>query len=222
MTSIALIIASSLMFMGNSGTPFSPTLPDTIQVQYEGRADLTEGGVLEQVIVTAKGIAWDSLLVRLEIRSDSGTLLYADEWSSRNWCGGYGFSEMRQGTVEEWVRQRLARIADPEWFLPSGSHGRRFSYGGIEGLRWEVRMDFYEQLWREKYDIPIHEHLIQHRGSRQIVEEFRNQVTEEQVEALLDDVGDGPCFVYNPHWDAIYGIAWSKSKKRFALILFIG
>lgn len=222
MTSIALIIAGSLMLMGNPSIPFSPTLSDTIQVQYEGQADLTEDGVLEQVIVTAKGTAWDSLLVRLEIRSDSGILLYADEWSSRDWCGGYGFHEIWQGTVEDWVRQRLTRIADPEWFLPSGSHGDRFGYGGREGLRWGVRMDFYEQLWREKYDIPIHEHLTQQQGLRQIVEEFRDQVTEEQVEALLDEVGDGPCFVYNPHWDALYGIAWSKSKNRFVLILFIG
>ena len=39
---------------------------------------------------------------------------------------------------------------------------------------------------------------------------------------IVSPIADGLCLVNNPHWDALYGIAWSKSKKRFVLILFIG
>ncbi|MFC1544314.1 hypothetical protein ACFL4Y_03565 [Gemmatimonadota bacterium] len=52
--------------------------------------------------------------------------------------------------------------------------------------------------------------------------EFEGQVSEEEIQALHAEVGDGPDFIYHPHWDALYGIAWSERLGRFVMMLFIG
>ncbi len=222
MSSLAIVLAACLTLSNSPEGSICRMSPDTIRVEYSDQADLTDNGVPEIVTVTAIGQTWNSLLIRLEIKSDKGVLLFADEWSSSAWCGGYGFYETRQGSVEEWVDERLKRTADPEWFLPTGSHGDRFGYGSVESLRSTVRMALYEPLWREKYKMPLHEHFRSQRNRSEIVEEFRDQISEDQVNAVLEGLEDGPCFVYKPHWDAIYGIAWFSAQQRFAIVLFIG
>lgn len=206
----------------------SPSIPsiysqqDTLRVFHESSADLTNDGVSESIVVSAVGTDWDKLLVSLQIRSHIDSLLFADEWTSDNWCGGPGFFDRGDKTVEQWIRERLERVVDPESFRPGGSRASRFGYGGREGLRWGVRDALVEEMWKSKYDIPAQEHIWSRRDLRDIRTEFRDLVTSESEEALLNEVGDGPCFIYHPHWDALYGLGWSDSRNQFLLILFIG
>ena len=85
------ILSTSLSLNSNVGNTYYWVMPDTIQVEYSGQADLNDNGIPELVSVTAFGQAWDALLSRLEILSSTGDLLFADEWSSSAWCGGYEF-----------------------------------------------------------------------------------------------------------------------------------
>ncbi len=202
--------------------PIDPSMQGPIRVEYTGQADLTGDGTPEQVVASAEGPEWDALRVRLEIRSQDGSVLYADEWMSGDWCGGYGFYETREVTVEEWVCRRLERLVDPEAFRPGGERAGRFGYGGREGLRSGVREALIEEAWRDHTGAPIDDHVWHHEDHRTIRSTYSDQVSEAEVDALLQKVGDGPDFIYNPHWDALYGLAWCKEYGRFLRILFIG
>jgi hypothetical protein len=210
------LLGAILIGIATSALPQEP-----INLKYQGESDLNGDGSSELVIATAIGADWRSLDIRLEIRNSEGTALFADEWSSRDWLGGPGYWSWT-GSVEDWVKPRIERLVDPEYFKPGGSRAPRFGYGGKEGLRWNVRMALYEQIWRTKTGPPLHEHLIQQPGLREILATMEGLVTEEQVEAVLNEVSSGPCLVYQPHWDALDGVAWIPSMQRFEIILFIG
>ncbi|MFC1544313.1 hypothetical protein ACFL4Y_03560 [Gemmatimonadota bacterium] len=145
-TRMALICATALVGVVVCGATSSSQEP--IRVTHEGSADLTGDGQPEHVRVTAVGARWDSLLVRLEIwDSRRQRLFYADEWSSKDWCGGPSYA-VRDGTTEDWVRFELERHADPEFFCPGASRASRFGIGNRERPSAELIIDLYEQLWR--------------------------------------------------------------------------
>lgn len=55
MTSVALVMSGFLLLGFNDDLPIHSTSQDTIRVQHEGQADLTDDNIPEHVIVMAKG-----------------------------------------------------------------------------------------------------------------------------------------------------------------------
>ncbi len=196
------------------------TFQDSIDVFHDNYIDLTQDGVVERLIVIAKGREWTDLHIRFEIRSNSDSLLFAHEWNSGAWFGNIYYAKS-DADAEKRGREYVANVVASSRVAP-GLPGSSRLDTRRRSMRWAVRWDIAEQFWKNTYDIPLHEHLVMRSDGREIVEEFGSMISDDQIEKLIDDCIEGPSYRLHPHWDATYGIVWSRSEHRFVIAVFIG
>ncbi|MFC1628555.1 hypothetical protein ACFL3H_05525 [Gemmatimonadota bacterium] len=181
---------------------------------------MTSDGIPEHVLVTASGDGWTNLQVRFEIRSPQDNLLFSHEWNSGAWFGNVYYPESDED-AEKRSRQYVKSVVDTSRFGP-GILGQPRANLIPNGLRYFIRLDIAEQLWREKNQTPMHQHLIMMREGRNIAEEFAPMIPEERINNLMEECIDGPSYTLRPHWDGAYAVVWSKSEERFVIAFFIG
>lgn len=199
---------------GTPGGASSHGAASPVAVQAERDHDLTGDGRAERIIVDARGPAYDSLTVRLEVRSASDSLLYATRWSSRD----YFKYDYRQGkpdsVVQRIVRDHLRRLLADSAFSPAGT----LRGSGITRLAvidtGSIRYDIASQLWRRAHSWPDSTPL----PPRAEGELRPADVPTSRVSVLASELRAKPTFTYHAGGELTYTIAWSDREQRFVTV----
>ena len=181
----------------------------------EARRDMTGDGQPEHFIVTAEGPRYDSLLVRLEIRSPSDSLLYTASWPSAGYFEYEDRAQMNDDEAARAVRKHLERLLADTAFGTGPGIGR-----GIDGRPADdldaIRYDLAETRFRRSKHLPMNAPLPS--GWWDDVHAVASHIPESRLRPLANELRSRPSFRYYAGGEETYVIAWSPSERRFVRI----
>jgi hypothetical protein len=181
----------------------------------ERRIDLTGNGVDERVTVHAGGPSYDSLRVRVAVRSAGDSLLYVDGWhSSLYFEHRVGASALPDTARQRIVRGHLTELLRDGAFAPPASIDGRPNPGGIAPDRDAVRWDIAERSWRS--GAALNDTLPLPTGAHDAIAEL--VVSDSDVTALVQELARRPSFTYHAGGEVTYTVAWSDQERRFVRI----
>ena len=191
---------------------------DSIRIHERAQFELTGDDYLETVTVTAVGVDWRSLHVRIEITEQSGKVHYKNEWESSSYFNyPPGWSGLSPEEREKAVRGAIAAIVGDQQAFQADMVRRGHRIYSDEAMRRAVEWDLIEQRFpnlRDGVDDP--------REYSQRLREARQALPQERVTALLAELKDQPKFIYRAWGEAYYGLAWSPNEDRFVRIYMGG
>jgi hypothetical protein len=181
-----------------------------VHVRRERQRDLTGDGRPELVAVTARGPRYDGLDVTLVVTSAAGDTLWTDAWSS-----AYYF---HYDPVEGKTDQEVATIVQDH--IDDAVSERRFQRGMPDGMtggdpstmmRESVRYHLAELDWRRRVDLEPSDPTPQEAWQRIDPQ----TVVMERVQVVVDELLQGPTYLYFAGGEASYVIGWSAREQAF-------
>jgi hypothetical protein len=181
--------------------------------------DLTGDGRPERLRVIAAGPRFDSLDVRLEIRSPDDRLLYLAGWSSRRYFHYDPLEGKADTTVERIVRGHIDRILGDSSFITRyaiGPGGERFAVDSEV-----VRYDVAEAEVKRRQGIPdtveaplsVVIHVADDSSGVRASTEVGAR-----TRALVAELRGRPTFTYFAGGELTNSIAWSDREQRFVRV----
>lgn len=187
-----------------------PTPP--ISIRHDREFELTGDSVPEVVRATASGSSYDSLNVRIEIRTRDGTPLYADRWTSLLY---FVYEERAQFSDAEVIRKVRGHIQglvnDSSYYDPRGGRPRPPIF---QVDREHLGYSIAERDWRDRHAAPDTAKIPPEAHS----EIDAREAAAERLERLLEELARQPAFTYFAGGEANYTIAWSPSERRFFVV----
>jgi hypothetical protein len=181
-----------------------------IHVRRERQRDLTGDGRPELVAVTARGPRYDGLDIVLVVTDAAGDTLWTDAWSS-----DYYF---HNDPLEGKSAQEIATIVQDH--VDDAVAERRFQRGMPEGMtggdpaemmRESVRDHLAELDWRRGVDLDPVDPTPQEAWQRIDPQ----TVVMERVDVVVDELLQGPTYLYFAGGEASYVIGWSAREQAF-------
>jgi hypothetical protein len=185
----AILLVVLAAFACGSREPVEPE----VTFEDERRIDLTGNGLLERVTLDARGPSYDSLHIRLQIRSDADSLLYHDGWSSRRYIEAEVGAPPEDTAVQRLVRGHLTEMLKDAAFAPPAIIAGEVHEPGIMPDRDAVHHDIAEYSWRRS-------------------------VPDADLAALAGELARQPSFTYYVGGEVTNTIAWSHQERRFIRI----
>jgi hypothetical protein len=185
-----------------------------IHLRRERAAHLTGAAQPETIVVTAQGPRYDSLDIRLVIRSAAGDTLWSDEWNS----SFYFYYD----SVEGKTRLEVARMVQAH--VDTLLHGSRFNDRGLPGV---LSGADYSDLSRESVRHHLAELDSRRRAGlrpaqptpRDAYDRIRVETVDaSRVDAVHAEVSSGPTYWYYAGGEASYVIGWSVQESAFVRI----
>ena len=219
MSPIILILSAVLASSQSPHREICSVQPDTIRISHELFRDLTGDGVSEHLIVEAIGPTWKEITVQLFITSASDSLLYFDEWYTRDYFyAPLTYDPNTPEGSERLVTTRLAGVLDDNSFR-TGIYRSGRTEGRSRSMRYALRDDLVEHFWRQENGKTVRDRIFQKTGFSRFKDEYQGLVTDERVEALAAELEFSPTFWYSNGHDSLIVIAWSKTEQRFVTVL---
>lgn len=196
-----------------AGSPAQPVAAP-VTLHSERSYDLTGDDRPERVSVNARGPAYDSLTVRLEIRSPADSVLYATRWSSFDYFKYEPRAGKADSTVARIVRGHLERVLVDSAFSPAGTLRRLGSSRPVVIDTGSIRYDEAARRWRASHAWPDSTPL----PPRAEGELRPADVPAELVTSLASELRGKPTFTFHAGGELTYTIAWSDRARRFVIV----
>jgi hypothetical protein len=193
--------------------PRVPVEPD-VTFEDERRIDLTGDGLPERVMLDARGPTYDSLHIRLQIRSDADSLLYHDAWSSGRFVENAVGAPPQDTAIQRLVRGHLTEMLKDAAFAPPAIVAGEIHEGGIMPDSEAVRSDIAEYSWRRSAGLPDTVPLPA--GARDQIGALL--VPDADLTALVGELARQPSFTYAAGHELTNTVAWSHQERRFIRI----
>ncbi|HUF28694.1 MAG TPA: hypothetical protein VMM18_17065 [Gemmatimonadaceae bacterium] len=187
---------------------------DSIRIRHALERDLTGDGIPERLEVLATGPAYDSLDIRLTIRSLTDTLLYAARWRSALYFVYDDRTRIRDSVIAERVREHLSDVLAANAFHRGPPVLWQSERERNREVRESIRYSVAEDIWRERHGVPVGD-TLPHQALAEIA---AMQPPNERVDALVRELRDRPAFAYFAGGEATYHIAWSPSERKFHVL----
>jgi hypothetical protein len=181
-----------------------------IHVRRERRHDLTGDGRPETVTVAARGPHYDALDITLVIANAAGDTLWTDAWRS-----DYYF---HYEPIEGQTAEQVAAVV--QGHVDDAVSGRRFQRGMPDGMiggdpaemmRESVRYHLAELDWRRRVDLEPSDPTPQEAWQRIDPQTVVNA----RAQAVVDELLQGPTYLYFAGGEASYVIGWSVREQAF-------
>jgi hypothetical protein len=192
-----------------------PTDPAAgVSLRRERALELTPDAAPETVIVTARGPRYDSLEIRLVIRSARGDTLWADGWNSALYFYYDPVAGKADTTVARIVQAHVDTLLHDSRYASRGLPGP-MRHGDYRDMIAEaVRYHLAELDWRNRADVRPAE-----RTPPEAYERIdAGSVAPERVEVVTAELLEGPTFMYYAGGEASYVIGWSVREHGFVRI----
>jgi hypothetical protein len=206
----AILLVVLAAFACGSREPVEPE----VTFEDERRIDLTGNGLLERVTLDARGPSYDSLHIRLQIRSDADSLLYHDGWSSRRYIEAEVGAPPEDTAVQRLVRGHLTEMLKDAAFAPPAIIAGEVHEPGIMPDRDAVHHDIAEYSWRRSAGLP--DTMPLPAGATDEIAAML--VPDADLAALAGELARQPSFTYYVGGEVTNNIAWSHQERRFIRI----
>jgi hypothetical protein len=177
--------------------------------------DMTGDGRPERFVVSANGPRYDSLTVKLEIRSPDDSLLYSASWPSASYFKYEDRATFDDSVAELTVRAHVDRLLADSAFGIGPRIGR-----GIDGRPADdldaIRFDLAEERWRRAHHLPLGAPFPP--GWWDGVHSVAGEIPIARIRLLANELRTRPSFRYYAGGEETYVIAWSSVEKRFVRI----
>lgn len=205
--------------VGDAVVAVDSIAPRDIRLVRRRARDLTGDGRPEQFTVSARGPAFDTLDVRLEIRSDDGQLLHLARWSSYR----YFHYDYRDGkadsTVERIVRAHVDRLLADSAFIAvrTGIGENRVIPPDPEIIRYDLA-ELRLRSRRATPDTAPSPMVLVTGYWRADGAGDTTRASRPLVDSLVRELTDRPSFRYFAGGEETYTLAWSDRLRRFVRI----
>jgi hypothetical protein len=189
----------------------SPAAQGAIRIQERAELELTGDSAPETVIVSAAGADWQSLDVRVEIRSGVGGTLYQKEWRSLAYFTRVPISP--GDSPERVVRGALSAIVGDQKALHADMVKRGHPIHSESEMRDAIEWDLVEKAFPG-----LSEGAGTPGAYARRVRDARRMLSQDHVDALFLELRDQPKFMYFSGNETHTGIAWSARERRFVRI----
>jgi hypothetical protein len=189
------------------------TTPGALQFTRVRPVDFTGDGAPELLIVAAVGPRYDSLAVRLEIRSPRDSVLYAANWDSGLYFKYVNRGALSDSAVRARVLSQLDALVAFEAVRPVDAQFPRA--GTAEAaIRQSIAYDLAEHRYREAHhlapDAPV---------PSAADDELRSgEPPRAQVDSLVRELRPRRSYKFHAGGEATYVIAWSPTEQRFVTV----
>jgi hypothetical protein len=181
----------------------------------EALRDMTGDGQPERFVVTADGPRYDSLTVRLEIRSPADSLLYSASWPSASYFKYEDRGQMSDADSARLVGEHLDQLLADTAFGVGPRIGQ-----GLDGRPADdldaIRYDIAEYRFRETKRLPPTAPLPE--GWWDDVHVVASRIPDSRLRPLAHELRSQPSFRYYAGGEETYVIAWSQRERRFVRI----
>lgn len=199
-------------------SPADSTWPATGPIDYRRSrsVDFTGDGEPEDVVVTARGRAYDSLDIALTITAASGDTLWREAWPSLLYFKYDPIEGKPDSTVRGIVRDHVEQLLANDRFTMRGGLPAVLSRGGnADAIMHEaIHYHLAELDWRREAGLAP----AAPTPTRAYSEISTDSVSVARVDAVLEDVRDARSFMYFAGGEATYAIAWSDRENAFVRI----
>jgi hypothetical protein len=186
-----------------------------IRSRHTRAEDLTGDGRSERLVLTSEGPTYDSLDVRLEIRSPEDSLLYAASWNSRFYFQYDDRSAMTDSAVAMKVRAHLGRVLADSAFRVGG-RGITSDTMRLSMMRDAIRYDIATERWRSEHGLQPGDPLPP--AAHDSINTLARGVLATRIDSLVAELGERRSFQYFAGGEVTYAIAWSDRERRFVTI----
>jgi hypothetical protein len=182
-----------------------------IDVERVRAVDLTGDGAAERVSVTARGARYEDLDIRLAITGARRDTLWAEAWRSDYY---FHYDPMEGKSAQEIAALVQAHVDDlvaEGRFHPRGMPEGMMGGDPSETMRESVRYHLAELDWRRGADLEPAE-LTPPDAYRRIEP---GNIAPERVQAVLQELLQGPTYNYFAGGEASYVLGWSAREQSF-------
>lgn len=186
-----------------------------VRSRYTRSEDLTGDGRAERFVLTAEGPSYDSLDVRLEVRSPEDSLLYASTWESRFYFQYDDRSAMTDSAAALKVRTHLNRVLADSAFA-TGGRGITSDTIRLVMMRDAIRYDIATHQWRTQHGLASGAPLPP--TAHDSINVLARAVPTARIASLVSELEARKSFQYFAGGEVTYAIAWSDQERRFVTI----
>jgi hypothetical protein len=182
-----------------------------VDVRRQRQHDLTGDGRPENVAITASGPLYRDLDIRLVITGAAGDTLWADTWRSEFYFHYDDISQRTDDEVARSVREQVDDLLTDRRFHHRGMPPGMIGGDATDIMRESVRYHLAELDWRRRVDLepadatPGYAHDRIDPGT----------VPLERVQAVMDELLQGPTYSWFAGGEASYVIGWSVREQAF-------